>query len=148
MVVAFGEHLEGGEGIGVQGLPGCNGLLGKGLDAGLVYPANRFHGDKARLPAIMFACNQDGRLAFGTSSALAGAFAADEGIVQLDDAFQSVQAVLVAHRHPQFPQHPLGRQPRYADQLGQAQGRNAALVGGHPVNAPKPLDQGQFGVME
>ena len=72
LVVAFGQHPERGEGIGVQGLPGC-------------------------------------------------------------DAFQPVRAVLVAHRNPQFPQHPVGSDPGNADQLGQEQGRFTSLVRRKPV---------------
>ena len=103
MMVAFGQYLERGKGIGMQGLLGRNGLLGKGLDAVLVYPANRFHGNKAQLPVIVLTGHQDGRLAIGTTPSFARALAADEGVVQFDDAFQSVQAILVSHRNPQFP---------------------------------------------
>ncbi|WP_411725738.1 hypothetical protein [Methyloglobulus sp.] len=42
----------------------------------------------------------------------------------------------------------MGGQRGNTDELGQPQGRNAALVRRHPVDAPKPLDQGQFGVVE
>lgn len=57
-------------------------------------------------------------------------------------------AVLIAHCHPQLPQHPLGGEPGHADQLTQAQGGYAAFVGRHPVDAPEPLDQRQFGLVE
>jgi hypothetical protein len=87
MVVAFSKHPERGKGIGVQGLPWLNGFFGKGLDGVLVYPVNGFHGDKTRPPTIVFTGDQDGRLAAHTAPTLARTLAADEGIVQFDDAF-------------------------------------------------------------
>jgi hypothetical protein len=63
MVVAFGKHPERGEGIGMQGLPWRDCFLGKNLDAVLVYPANRFHGDKTRTSVIVSTGDQDSRLA-------------------------------------------------------------------------------------
>lgn len=50
-MVAFGEHPERGEGIRMQGLLGCDGFLGKGLDAVLGHLVDGFHGGKARFPA-------------------------------------------------------------------------------------------------
>ena len=100
---------------------GVRWLLERGIETALVYPVNHNHADKTRLPIIVFAYDQDNRLA------------ADKGIVQFDDAFQSVQAVLIAHRNPQFPQHPVGSDPGNADQLGQEQGRFTSLVRRKPV---------------
>lgn len=98
MAIVFGKYPERGESISMQGMLGSNGLLGKSLDGILIYPTNRLNGDlcprgyKARLAVI----------------------------VQFDSAFQTVQAILIAHRSPLFPQHSLGGDPRHADQLGQA----------------------------
>lgn len=81
MVVAFGQYPERGESIGMQGLLGSNGLLGKSLGGDLIYPADRFHGDKTRLPAVVFTCDQDSRLAFCAAAPLARTFAADISVV-------------------------------------------------------------------
>ena len=75
-MVALGQHLEGGESVGVQGLPWSDGFLNKGIGGVLVYPANRFHGDKTRFPVIVLAGHQYSCLVLGSTPQLARPIAA------------------------------------------------------------------------
>jgi len=81
-----------------------------------------------------FHCNNHRLFPFGATASLAGTFAADKSVGQLNQIGKPVDAISVGHSLSDFAQHGAGRNPRDAQVLGCSKRGNTAFVRSHQVD--------------
>lgn len=146
MVLGLANLHQGSQRIAAHQLTGREMTLNKLRHRFTGDGRDLLHGDKPGTLVPVLNRHQHRGFALGTAASLSpAATTADQGIVDLDQIVQPIDAVPVSHGNADLAQHPAGRDPGNLDLFGETHGRNAALVRGSQVDRPEPLGQGQIG---
>ena len=139
------DGIQGWKSICLHRLAGVKVPSKKSADALFANMINSLHGNKTSPFLSGFDGNKHGSFSFGASTSFTGTLAADKGVVKLNQVDKPVDTVPVCHCFSDLAKHITGSDPGNIKVFGNTKSGNAAFVGSHEVNGPKPFNQGNFG---
>jgi hypothetical protein len=103
------------------------------------------HGKKSGSFFPGFHRNKHWSLPIGAAASFTGSFAADNGVIQLNQVGKPIDAAPMGHGLPDLAQYGAGCDPGNTQMLGCSKRGNATFVRSHEIDGPEPFDQGNFG---
>ncbi len=145
MMLGFANFRQGSQRIATHQLTGREMTLNKLCYCFMSNSRDLLHGDKSGTLASVLNCHQYWGFTFGTTTSLSTAATTHQGIVNLNQIVQPIDAIPVSHSNANLAQYPASRNPGNLDLFRKTYGRNATLVRGRQVNRPEPFSQRQIG---